>query len=220
MLLSVRHRCAIPRALLMDPTSRCNLRCTGCWASGYQRDDLPFELMDRILTEAESLRVRYCFLSGGEPLIRKDDLLSLIEKHPRISFCAYTNGLLIDEAFADRMTELGNLSVSLSLEGFREQTDARRGPGVYDRVMETMDLLRQRGLSFSFSACYHSGNYETVSSDAFLDWMREKGCGAAGFSPISRWQRCGHAPRMHGEPTGPCSGADRRLPQKACHGAH
>ena len=27
------HGCSVPWAILMDPTSACNLHCTGCWAA-------------------------------------------------------------------------------------------------------------------------------------------------------------------------------------------
>ena len=30
------HNCNIPWLILMDPTSACNLRCTGCWAEEHQ----------------------------------------------------------------------------------------------------------------------------------------------------------------------------------------
>jgi len=172
-----RYKCYVPRCLLLDPTSRCNLHCTGCWAAGYNRhDDLSYETLDDILTQAEELLIGYCFLSGGEPLVRKEDLVRLCGAHQKISFSAFTNGLLIDEAFADKIAELGNFTVAISIEGFREDTDFRRGQGVYDKAVKAMDILRDRGIEFAFSTCYHSRNYQVIASDEFLDFMLEKGC--------------------------------------------
>ena len=166
----------VPRCLLLDPTSSCNLNCIGCWAGYNNKDNLSYEKLDDILSQAEALKIGYCFLSGGEPLVRKVDLLKLCEKHQRISFSAFTNGLLIDEALVDKIAELGNFTVAVSVEGFRENTDFRRGEGVYDKVISAMDLLKSRDISFAFSVCYHSKNYEEIASDEFLDLMREKGC--------------------------------------------
>ena len=172
-----RYQCYVPRCLLLDPTSRCNLHCTGCWAAGYNsQDDLSYETLDDILTQAEELSIGYCFLSGGEPLVRKDDLARLCKKHRKISFSAFTNGLLIDEKFADTLVELGNFTVAISIEGFREDTDFRRGQGVYDKAVKAMDILREKGIEFAFSTCYHSKNYKAIASDEFLDFMEEKGC--------------------------------------------
>ncbi len=172
-----RHQCFVPRCLLLDPTSSCNLRCIGCWAAGYENaSNLSYETMDDLLDQAEELKIGYCFLSGGEPLVRKQDLLKLCAGHRKISFSAFTNGLLIDEAFADKMVELGNFTVAISIEGFKEDTDFRRGSGVYDQVIKAMDLLKSKGIEFAFSACYHSKNYQVIASDAFLEFMWEKGC--------------------------------------------
>ncbi|MBE0653800.1 MAG: radical SAM protein [Bacteroidales bacterium] len=174
--LNWKHRCALPRDLLIDPTSACNLKCKGCWAADYRKNsDLSYEKLDSILTEARKLGVMDILMSGGEPLMRKKDIIRLCEKHRKLTFGLFTNGTLIDETFADEMVRLGNLNVFISIEGFREETDFRRGDGVYDKVIDAMDILRKKDIGFGFSACYHSKNYEIIASDEFLDFMREKG---------------------------------------------
>jgi MoaA/NifB/PqqE/SkfB family radical SAM enzyme len=62
--------------------------------------------------------------TGGEPLVRKDDLIRLCEKHPDCEFLCFTNGTLIDEEFADEMLRVKNFIPAISLEGFEEATDA------------------------------------------------------------------------------------------------
>lgn len=171
-----RFRCMIPRELLIDPTSSCNLKCKGCWAGDYsENSNISFEKLDEILTEARKLGVMDVLMSGGEPLMRKEDIIKLCRKHRKLMFALFTNGTLIDKRFADELAALGNLNVFLSIEGFREQTDFRRGNGTFDKVIAAMDLLRERDIGFGFSACYHSKNYDTIASDEFLDFMREKG---------------------------------------------
>jgi MoaA/NifB/PqqE/SkfB family radical SAM enzyme len=173
---NARYGCAIPRDLLIDPTSACNLSCKGCWAADYRKkSELSFEKLDEILTEATRLGTIDVLVSGGEPLLRKHDLVRLCEKHRKLTFGVFTNGTLIDEKFADEMVRLENLNMFISVEGFREHTDFRRGSGTFDKAMRAMDILKERDLGFGFSACYHSRNCEEVSGDAFLDFMREKG---------------------------------------------
>jgi MoaA/NifB/PqqE/SkfB family radical SAM enzyme len=87
----------------------------------------------------------------------------------------FTNGTLIDDAFAHEMAILGNLNVFVSIEGFREKTDFRRGRGTFDKVVAAMDILKKRDIGFGFSVCYHSQNWEEICSDEFLDFLREKG---------------------------------------------
>lgn len=167
----------VPYAILMDPTEKCNLRCTGCWAGDYQRvRELPFETMDRVCTEAEELGIHLIVVSGGEPMVAKDKLIRLAERHPNQLFHPFTNGTLIDEEFVSEMVRLGNIAPAISVEGLEEQTDARRGKGVYQKIMHTMDLLREAGCVFGFSACYARNNTEIIASDEFIDTMVDKGC--------------------------------------------
>ena len=171
-----KEHCNIPWVVLMDPTSACNLHCTGCWAAEYgNRLNLSFEDMDRIVTQGKELGIYLYFFTGGEPLVRKDDIIRLCEKHDDCGFHAFTNGTLIDEKFCQDMKRVGNFSVAISLEGFNEVNDLRRGKGVFDKVMHAMDLMKQYGLIFGTSICYTSKNYKVVTSDEFLDMIIEKG---------------------------------------------
>lgn len=172
----------VPYAILMDPTEKCNLRCTGCWAGDYQRvRELPFETMDKVCTEAEELGIHLIVVSGGEPMVAKDKLIRLAERHPNQLFHPFTNGTLIDEEFVSEMVRLGNIAPAISVEGLEEQTDARRGKGVYQKIMHTMDLLREAGCVFGFSACYAQNNTEIIASDEFIDTMVDKGCAFGWF---------------------------------------
>ena len=172
-----KYECNIPWLILMDPTSACNLHCTGCWAAEYgQKLNLSYEDLDRIITQGKELGVYFYMYTGGEPLVRKDDIIKLCEKHNDCEFHAFTNGTLVDDAFCEEMDRVGNLSLAISLEGFEEVNDARRGKGVFKKVMTAMDTLKKHGQVFGTSICYTRENINTVTSDEFLDMIIEKGC--------------------------------------------
>lgn len=172
-----KYQCNIPWLILMDPTSACNLKCTGCWAAEYGHLlNLSFEDMDRVITQGKELGIYLYMLTGGEPLVRKKDVIRLCEKHNDCVFHAFTNGTLVDDEFCQEMQRVGNLSLSISLEGYEEVNDGRRGKGVYQKVMHAMDLLKTYGLIFGTSICYTRANIETVTSDKFLDMIIKKGC--------------------------------------------
>lgn len=113
--------------------------------------------------------------TGGEPLVRKNDLIRLCEKHSDCVFLCFTNATLIDEAFADEMLRVGNFVPAISLEGFETATDQRRGSGVYQKVINALALLRSKKLIYGISSCYTSANYESITSTAYLDKMIEMG---------------------------------------------
>lgn len=174
--MRIKHQCNIPWLILMDPTSACNLHCTGCWAAEYgNRLNLSFEEMDHVITQGKELGIYFYMFTGGEPLVRKADLIRLCEKHNDCAFLAYTNGTLVDEAFCQEMKRVGNLYLAISLEGFAEVNDLRRGEGVFGKVMNAMALLKQHGLIFGTSICYTSKNIDTVTSDEFIDLLVKSG---------------------------------------------
>ena len=174
--LREEYGCNIPWAILLDPTSACNLHCTGCWAADYgNRLNLSFDDIDSIVEQGKELGVNMYVYTGGEPLMRKKDLVAICEKHPDCVFLSFTNGTLVDQKFCDDIKGCGNFIPAFSVEGDRESTDARRGEGVYDKVVAAMNLMHDNGLPFGISCCYTSENFEAVSSDAYVDQLIEWG---------------------------------------------
>lgn len=167
-----QYGCNIPWAILLDPTSACNLHCTGCWAAEYgNRLNLSLEEIDSIIQQGKDLGVYMYIYTGGEPLMRKRDLITLCRKHSDCQFLAFTNATLIDDAFADEMLEVKNFIPAISVEGFEAATDGRRGSGTFGKVVRAMQLLKERRLPFGISACYTSQNLDSISSDAYVDQM-------------------------------------------------
>jgi len=170
------HGCRPPWFLVLSPGYACNLHCPGCYASsGNGETKLPWSTLDRIMVEAKELwGVPLFVFSGGEPLLYRSqgkDLLDSVEKHADCLFLMFTNGTLIDRPTAARLARLGNLTPALSIEGWRARTDARRGPGTFDRVLEAMALLRDFGVPFGISVTVTRTNCQEVLSDAFLDFF-------------------------------------------------
>lgn len=172
-----KYDCNIPWAILMDPTSACNLHCIGCWAAEYgNRMNMSFETLDNIVCQGKELGTYMYIFSGGEPLVRKDDIIRLCEKHNDCEFLAFTNGTLIDEKFADDMLRVKNFVPAISIEGYEEETDFRRGKGTYEAVIRAMQLLKNKKLPFGASLCYTRKNAETIGSEEYMDHLISLGC--------------------------------------------
>lgn len=174
--IAKRENCNVPWAVLLDPTSACNLHCTGCWAAEYgNKLNLTLEDIDSIICQGKELGIYMYIYTGGEPLVRKADLMKLCEMHPDCEFLSFTNATLIDEDFCREMLRVKNFIPAISLEGFEEANDSRRGPGVYEKVTHAMALLKEHNLPFGISACYTSVNYNDISSEKFFDHMIDLG---------------------------------------------
>lgn len=95
------------RAILLDPTSACNLHCTGCWAAEYgHKLNLSLETIDNIVCQGKELGIYMYIYTGGEPMVRKKDLITLCERHPDCEFLSFTNGTLLNEHFVRKCFEL------------------------------------------------------------------------------------------------------------------
>ena len=167
-----KYNCNIPWQILIDPTSACNLKCKGCWAAEYgHHQSLSLEEMQSVISQAKELGTHFYMFTGGEPLIRKDDILRLCEDNPDCAFMAYTNGTLIDDAFCEEVKRVGNLAFALSIEGDAPSNDYRRGEGAYERTVQAMQTLKKHRCLFGISVCYTRKNVESVTSEAFIDTM-------------------------------------------------
>ncbi len=167
-----KYGCSVPCAILMDPTSACNLHCTGCRAAEYgDKLNLTYEEMDSIVNQANALGCYVFLFTGGEPLVRKKDIIRLCEAHSDCQFAAFTNATLIDEAFADEMLRVKNFIPAISVEGFEESTDFRRGAGTFRRIEKAMAILREKRLPFGLSCCYTSQNAAVIGSEEYFDQM-------------------------------------------------
>jgi len=164
-----------PHVMIISPTMRCNYHCKGCYAASYERkDDMPPEVFDRILSEAEDMGTNFFVLVGGEPFIYPG-LLDIIGKHNRSFFQVYTNASLIDKAVVERLVEMGNVAPQVSVNGPAEYTDASRGKGSFQVVMQAMDNLREAGCVFGFSSLVTRDNVDAICSEEWIDLLIEKG---------------------------------------------
>jgi MoaA/NifB/PqqE/SkfB family radical SAM enzyme len=174
--IELREGLRPPYLLVLSSTMRCNLNCAGCSTRGYTtKIDLPLETIDRVISEAKGLGMYFITTQGGETFLRKD-MFNIYEKHDDVYFQVYSNGTLIDKKTANRLANLGNVEVNVSVEGFEKETDSRRGKGVWKRVMEAMDNLSEEGCIFGFSATMTRQNADALTTDEFIDLMVDKGC--------------------------------------------
>lgn len=171
-----KYQCNIPWTILLDPTSACNLHCTGCWAAEYgNKLNLSFDEIDSIICQGKELGIYMYIYTGGEPLVRKNDLIRICEKHDDCVFLAFTNATLIDEEFVDEMLRVKNFVPSISLEGDEEATDSRRGKGTYQKVIHAMELLKEHKLLYGISSCYTSVNYDSITSEEYYQSLIDLG---------------------------------------------
>lgn len=172
----------VPAFLIASITSQCNLHCAGCYARSLDvcSDDTPVQQLSgeewgRIFREAADLGVSFILLAGGEPLVRRDVLLQAAEVKD-ILFPVFTNGTLFSERTVALFDENRNLAPVLSIEGDALLTDSRRGDGVYEKLIEGMQRLKEKKILFGASITVTNENLEEITSLEFITQLKNQGC--------------------------------------------
>lgn len=188
----------IPPFLIASITSSCNLHCAGCYSRQNHActDDAPINQLTaedwgNIFSEAEELGIGFILLAGGEPLLRKD-VLEAAGEHSDILFPVFTNGTLLGDEYLKLFDKKRNLVPILSIEGREEKTDERRGEGVYVSLTNGMERIRKNHLIFGASVTATTANLQEITSEEFLNELRDNGCKAViyvEFVPVTEESR-------------------------------
>lgn len=172
----------IPPFLIASITSSCNLHCAGCYSrcNHATQDSEPVRQLTSeewfsIFREADEIGISYILLAGGEPLLRRD-IIEAAGKMQNIIFPIFTNGTYMDEKYFSLFDQCRNLIPVMSIEGGKEETDRRRGEGIYDKLVSNMDSFHEKGLLFGGSVTVTTENVCEVISAAFLESLSKRGC--------------------------------------------
>ncbi|MCX7995729.1 MAG: radical SAM protein [candidate division WOR-3 bacterium] len=184
-----------PGFMTISPAKKCNLRCKGCYAnSASEKDQLPYDIFSRVIKEMRELwGARFVVISGGEPMMYKwnnKTIVDIFKENPDSLFLMYTNGSLINEEKAKIFGELGNVTPAVSVEGLKETTEQRRGKGFFERIVNTLKLLKKYRVTYGISITATRDNAEEIVSDEFIDfYFNELGAAYAWvfhYMPIGR----------------------------------
>jgi MoaA/NifB/PqqE/SkfB family radical SAM enzyme len=167
-----------PPMMIISITNRCNLHCKGCYHQALRdvtQREMSTEKLRATIAEAAELGVSFIILAGGEPLVRKD-IMDITAEFPDIIFLMFTNGLLIDENLAARFKAQKNIVPLISLEGFQNETDLRRGSGVYSALARVIEILNRHELFYGTSITVTSDNFATVLGQDYIAYLTGLGC--------------------------------------------
>jgi len=185
----------LPVVLIAEVTSSCNITppCKDCFTTPQREaysDEPSLAELKSLVHQAADLGIDTVVFSGGEPLLRETDLTEVMKSFPQLFFVIFTNGTLIGERTAERFLDTGTLSAFfLSLEGFEQTTDRRRGKGTFKKVIGGMNNLKKERFPFGFSITVTGENVDEVTSDKFIEFLKSQGCGFGiylAFKPTER----------------------------------
>jgi Fe-coproporphyrin III synthase len=148
-------------------TKACNLRCVHCYACATP--DAPLDELTReqgfaLLDDLAKFKVPAVLFSGGEPLVRADCLdFIAYARNIGLRCTLSTNGVLIDDACAEKLAETGLQYVGISLDGTEVRHDILRGAkGSFRRSMSAIDRCKRLGMKVGVRFTVHALNTDEL----------------------------------------------------------
>lgn len=170
----------VPPFLILSITKQCNLHCVGCYAAANgtlsikTEKQLNIEAWRNIIKEGNDLGVFCYVIAGGEPFMFPN-LLDLCSEFKDRGFLIFTNGTALKETDYEKLKQLKNVAIIVSIEGGKEQTDSRRGTGVYEKVLNTINKLNKIGIINGISVTINGINYKQWMNPSTIDSLIKKG---------------------------------------------
>jgi MoaA/NifB/PqqE/SkfB family radical SAM enzyme len=168
----------VPPIMIFSITNRCNLHCKGCYHHALERTgkrEMSQEKLRSIFSEAESLGISFCVLAGGEPLIR-EEILDITREYPKILFLVFTNGILINNDVIQKLKDRQNFIPVISMEGYEDGTDGRRGKGIYTRLQHIIEEMCNKHMFWSVSLMVTRSNFDEVTDKGFIRSLIDMRC--------------------------------------------
>jgi len=168
-----------PRSLLCELTYRCNLQCPYCYNPldlGRSSDELSEAAWLRVIDEAIGLGIVQIGFSGGEPTLRRRELVAMTER--ATAGGAYTNlitqGTFLDDALLDQLLAAGLAHVQISIQApERELAATIAGTDVHERKVEVIERVRSRDVALTLNCVLHRLNHDSLP--AILAFAEEHG---------------------------------------------
>ncbi|MFX1429537.1 MAG: radical SAM/SPASM domain-containing protein [Promethearchaeota archaeon] len=171
----------VPPFLILSITSNCNLKCAGCYAAATgtlcnqtTRKTLDLEQWTKIISEARELGVFAFIIAGGEPFLMPN-LLKICEEFKDRLFLIFTNGTILKDQDIDKLKQLRNTVIMVSIEGNQDLTDKRRGLGVYEKAINTIKELDSEGVITGISVTINRKNVKFWMDSINIDDLISKG---------------------------------------------
>jgi len=157
-----------PLRLVIDLTSRCNLRCAYCCffsrPDESEKTDLPPERWVSLIDEAGKCGVLSVTLRGGEALLSPafDAVLEAVIRN-NMRFSLLTNGKVFTPALAARFAATGRCDrVKISLDGREEIHDRLRGKGSHAAALAAIEAVRAADLPLFVTCAVHKYNFRML----------------------------------------------------------
>ena len=172
------------KEIIISITNRCNLRCRMCQIPLGDNAEMTTREWKKIISDAAALHPDSIVFSGGEPLLREDifELIAYTNKF-KINTCLVSNGTLIDDEAARRLSAAAIGVVNISIEGKEDIHDYLRGNGNYRKSCQALENLSRYKIETTIAAIVCRHNYKSLPY--VMKLANDAGVTTVKFQPFS-----------------------------------
>ena len=161
-------------SIVMEITKRCNQQCPHCYSQAQRNKSMSAKTIKQIV-KLVRYNYKHIFITGGEPTLDKR-VLSIAKANPDIIFFMFTNGGPINQAYARKLSAVGNLIPVLSIDGnSHKQHDYFKGAGSYQKLLKAIKILNAAKIPWGYLSMVTNLNARQVLSKKFVKTMKNKG---------------------------------------------
>lgn len=180
-----------PTSILLSMTKACAYNCPHCYQKYDKGNDLPLEKLIEVAGQIQDIGISLINIEGGEPLLRFDRLLRLVENiDDRAEIWVNTNGFGLTEEKARKLKNVGVFGVMISLHHWDKDKfdEFVQKKGAFDIALSALKTFEKVGIATVINCC---ASKELINEDGFKKIME-----------LAKEYRCSLVQLIHGKSAG------------------
>jgi KxxxW cyclic peptide radical SAM maturase len=180
-----------PLSLSLYPTFRCNQNCKFCFLEGDNKLEKVPKYWEKFIDLLDSYKLVNVDILGGEPLLYPGifNILDSLDKKD-INYVLITNGQLITEEVAKKLSRYKNLLVQISLHSLNQKKFRKLTNGDLKKVISSIQLLKKYGVNLKVHSLLLRENYAEIFQ--IMEFVKKNGIkkySVGSFFPAGRGKR-------------------------------
>ena len=160
-------------------TKKCPLQCEHCfeWENLNKKEVLTDTNLETIIHKLSKIGVSQIQLTGGEPLMRMDDILPIVEKYPHIDFWFLTSGYNLTLDKAKKMKKAGIAGIVVSIDHYIPDfhNQFRGNPNSFSMAINAVSNAINEEINVALSICVSKSFVNEADLMNYMEFARELG---------------------------------------------
>lgn len=160
--------------IVFEITDNCNLKCKHCFGSyGEHKNNLQFDIFEKIINEAAKLGVYEVTLTGGEPTLHpniEEILKVLYQKGMIVTVFSNLTNDKITSIMVEKSRYISKVITSIESHNSHIHDEFRGKKGALDKTIHSINILKQTTISIAVNVVVGNHNVDHVLD--LIKWLK------------------------------------------------